>query len=102
MDDDDWEASYAKALQVFLNGNGIASPDPRGQHVVDDSFLVLFNASDAGLDFRLPPASFASTWRVAVDTALDRPAETVERLDAGPTRHVPDRGVVVLVAEEPA
>jgi isoamylase len=101
MDDDDWEASYARALQVFLNGNGIASPDPRGQHVVDDSFLVLFNASDTGLDFQLPPATFGAGWRVAVDTAVDRPLEVPERLAPGATRHVPDRGVVVLVAEEP-
>ncbi|MFA9431751.1 glycogen debranching protein GlgX, partial [Egicoccus sp. AB-alg2] len=43
MDDEDWDASYAKSLQVFLNGRGIASPDPRGQQIVDDSFLVLFN-----------------------------------------------------------
>jgi isoamylase len=100
MDDDDWEASYAKALQVFLNGNGIASPDPRGQPVIDDSFLVLFNASDAELDFQLPPATFGAGWLVVVDTAVDRPLEVPERLEAGATRPVPDRGVVVLVAEE--
>ncbi|WP_052667792.1 glycogen debranching protein GlgX [Nitriliruptor alkaliphilus] len=100
MDDEDWEASFARALQVFLNGNGIASPDPRGQPVVDDSFLVLFNASDVGLDFTLPPPSFAGAWRVVVDTALVRPTDDVERFDAGSVRHVPDRGVVVLVAEE--
>jgi isoamylase len=100
MDDDDWDASYAKALQVFLNGNGIASPDPRGQPVVDDSFLVLFNASDDGIEFRLPPAGFGSSWRVVVDTDQDRPPVGDERVAAGATRHVPDRGVVVLVAEE--
>jgi isoamylase len=102
MGDEDWEASYAKALQVFLNGNGIASPDPRGQPIVDDSFLVLFNASDVGLDFTLPSASFGAAWRVVVDTAVDRPVEDGEHLTAGATRHVPDRGVVVLVEEGPA
>jgi isoamylase len=100
MDDEDWDANYARALQVFLNGHGIASADPRGQPVVDDSFLVLFNASPESIDFVLPPATFAPAWRVVVDTALPRPGEDLERCDAGTTRQVPDRGVVVLVAEE--
>jgi isoamylase len=102
MDDDDWDASYARALQVFLNGHGIASPDPRGQPVVDDSFLVLFNASDESIDFVLPPDTFAPGWRVVVDSALPRPVADAERCEAGQTRHVPDRGVVVLMAEEEA
>jgi isoamylase len=99
MGDEDWEASYARALQVFLNGHGIASPDARGQTIVDDSFLVLFNASDVKLDFTLPPESFGSSWRVEVDTALAVPSDEVTRYPAGSTRRVLDRGVVVLRAE---
>src|SRR5690606_9897355 len=100
MDDDDWAASYARALQVALNGNGIASPDPRGQPVHDDSFIVLCNASDTGLDFQLPDETFGPGWLVVLDTAQDLPPNEDERVGPGATRHVPDRGVVVLMAEE--
>ncbi|MEW6475492.1 MAG: glycogen debranching protein GlgX [Actinomycetota bacterium] len=44
MRDDDWRAGFAKAVGVFLNGEEIPDPDPRGRRIVDDSFLVLFNA----------------------------------------------------------
>jgi isoamylase len=99
MGDEDWEASFARALQVFLNGNGIASPDPRGQPIIDDSFLVLFNASDAQLGFTLPPEGFAPAWRVVSDSALATAPDDEEWLAAGSTRQVLDRGVVVLRAE---
>ena len=62
MDDQDWDASYAKSLQVFLNGNGIASPDPRGQQVVDDSFLILFNADANPVKFTMPSAARKIVW----------------------------------------
>jgi isoamylase len=100
MDDADWNADLTRELQVFLNGKGIASPDPRGRTVVDDSFLVLFNANPDPVDFHLPPADWAPRWRVVVDTDLPRLGEDIERVEAGGTRRVPDRGVVVLRAEE--
>ncbi|MEX1162906.1 MAG: glycogen debranching protein GlgX [Nitriliruptor sp.] len=99
MDDDDWDADLARSLQVFLYGRGIASPDERGRTVVDSSFLVLFNASADPIEFQLPPARWGQRWRVRVDTALPRLSEDVERLEAGSSRKVPDRGVVVLRAE---
>ncbi|HSK24521.1 MAG TPA: glycogen debranching protein GlgX [Egicoccus sp.] len=97
MDDQDWDASYARSLQVFLNGNGIASPDPRGQQVVDDSFLILFNAGDQAIEFTLPPEAWGAEWRVVVDTAEDTlPASGELVVPAGGTRKVVDRGIVVL------
>ncbi|MEX1178874.1 MAG: glycogen debranching protein GlgX [Nitriliruptor sp.] len=100
MDDRDWDTAHARSLQVFLNGRGIASPDEQGRPVIDDSFLVLFNASDVAVDFHLPPAAWAPAWQVVIDTALPRAPEQAERLAAGVARSVPDRGVLVLRAEE--
>ena len=39
MTDDDWEVGYARSLAVFLNGDAITAPGPRGERIVDDSFL---------------------------------------------------------------
>ncbi len=89
MTQSDWDTGYAKSVAVFLNGDAIPSPDPRGQKVVDDSFLLLFNAADAEIDFTLPAAEYGERWEIAVDTTspvdVERPtlkAETVVKVEA--------------------
>jgi len=69
MDDHDWDDSLARSLQVFLNGKGIATPDPRGNRVLDDSFLLLFNADPRTATFTLPEKDYGATWEVVLDTA---------------------------------
>jgi isoamylase len=96
MDDDDWEAGFARSLQVFLNGQGIASPDDRGHKVIDDSFLVLFNAHHEPLPFTLPPKEWGERWQMVVDTDRPTPLEDPVELAAGATREVPGYGVLVL------
>ena len=54
MTDEDWEAGFARSIGVFLNGDAIPDPGPRGERIVDDSFYVLFNAH-TGVR-RVPPA----------------------------------------------
>ena len=44
MTDADWSNDAARAFAVLLNGNAISEPDSRGEPIVDDSFLVIFNA----------------------------------------------------------
>jgi isoamylase len=54
MSDEQWQVGFAKSLAVFLNGDAIPSPGPRGERVTDASFLVFFNAHHEALPFRLP------------------------------------------------
>ncbi|MCB2176983.1 MAG: glycogen debranching protein GlgX [Actinomycetales bacterium] len=68
MTDSDWSEQHARAFQVWLNGEAIAEPDMRGEPVVDDSFLLLFNAAANGVDFVLPPESFGERWTCVLDT----------------------------------
>ena len=49
MTDDDWENGYARAVGVFLNGDAIPTTDAYGGRIVDDSFFVMFNASETDL-----------------------------------------------------
>ncbi|HUF32659.1 MAG TPA: glycogen debranching protein GlgX [Acidimicrobiales bacterium] len=74
MDDDDWDVGFAKSLGVFLNGQAIATPDQRGEPVVDNSFLVLFNGHFEALDFTLP-GLWGKAWQVVLDTTEDLPEE---------------------------
>jgi glycogen operon protein len=69
MTEENWESGFAKSIAVFLNGEGIAARDERGQRVVDESFLMLFNGHFEALEFRLPPREWGTRWRVVVDTS---------------------------------
>jgi isoamylase len=65
----DWDAGFAKSLTVFLNGRAISEPDRRGERIQDDSFLLLFNASEQDLIFTIPPRRYGQRWGKALDTA---------------------------------
>lgn len=73
--------------------------------VVDDDFLLLFNAHHDVIDFTMPPEDYAVEWEVVLDTSQPTPAEhrTWEALSVNP---VPGRTVVVLrssaTTEEPS
>ncbi len=68
MTDADWKTGYAKALGVFLNGDAITEPDPRGERVRDDTFLLLFSAGSEPVRFILPPLRFGESWERVLDT----------------------------------
>jgi len=104
MKPDDWDAGFGRSIGMFLNGNGIRGMDTRGARVVDDSFLLLFNAHDEALDWVLPPEEFAPAWRLVIDTA--GVPEHVDSIKGGTSVRVADKGMVVLqalasVGEEP-
>lgn len=69
MVDDKWSDYHAKSVVVFLNGKGISAPDSRGQRVVDDSFVIAFNASEVDLDIQLPDKEYGDHWNLVIDTA---------------------------------
>jgi glycogen operon protein len=97
MTGEDWSASYAKSLTVFLNGYAISEPDRRGGKITDDSFLLLFNAGDKGIDFTVP-INHGREWQVVVDTALPwviAPG-TGQKVRAGDGLHLADRSMMVL------
>jgi isoamylase len=96
MTDEDWSAGFAKSLTVFLNGDGISDPDPRGQPVRDDSFLLLFNASENDLKFAIPPARYGEQWTRMLDTVAGQAAEGDATARPGDTIDVGSRSLQVL------
>jgi isoamylase len=96
MTDEDWSAGFAKSLTVFLNGDGISEPDPRGQPVRDDSFLLLFNASENDLKFAVPPERYGTQWSRALDTSVSLDEITDAAARPGDTIEVRSRSVQVL------
>ncbi|MFW0791636.1 glycogen debranching protein GlgX [Gordonia sp. CPCC 205333] len=97
----DWDSGFGKSLAVFLNGEGIAEPDLRGEKVVDDTFLICFNAHDGAIDFSMPSARYGDRWIGVLDTSDATGASTVT-VDAGGQLSVGARSVVVLGRQERA
>ena len=95
MTEDDWNVGYARSIAVFLNGDAIPTKGPRGERIVDDSFFLVFNASDGDLAVVLPEiAGAGDAWALVLDTAPDDPASAIPR---EPTTTV-DPGVTVTVS----
>jgi glycogen operon protein len=96
MTEDDWEAGFAKSLTVFLNGEAISEPDQRGERVRDDSFLLLFNASEQDLEFTVPAARYGQAWEKELDTAAPEEPGTAAAAKPGDLIEVRNHSVQVL------
>jgi isoamylase len=104
MADQNWGDSQLKSIGVFLNGGAITEPGPRGDLLVDQSFLLLFNAKADPVTFRLPGPAYADSWEPVVDTAAGQAGLQPAGLD-GPVSlaaetavDVAGRAVIVLRA----
>ncbi|MER5888256.1 glycogen debranching protein GlgX [Streptomyces sp. NPDC001941] len=97
MAQQDWQASSAKALSVFLNGSAISEPGPRGERISDDSFLLLFNAGAEPIDF-VVPVNHGRQWHVVVDTGSPTGTLTEEgpKVAAGDVVTLTGRSMTVL------
>ncbi|MEV0381015.1 glycogen debranching protein GlgX [Nonomuraea sp. NPDC050643] len=67
----DWHIGYAKSMMVYLNGEAITEPGPRGERIVDDSFLLLINAHHENMPFTLPGEECGTRWLPVLDTSHD-------------------------------
>ena len=86
----DWNGEHV--LGMFLNGREIVTPGPFGEEIVDDSFMVLFNAHGEDRMFKLPRRRFGLNWVLELSTA-DPGADSGQRALPGPDR---GRGDVAL------
>ncbi|RDH74388.1 glycogen debranching enzyme GlgX [Mycolicibacterium moriokaense] len=98
MTDEDWESGFVKSLGVYLNGYGIPDLDVRGERIVDDSFMLFFNAHYEPIDFKLPRKEFGATW-VPVIYSADDVIEESKPCAAGAKVTVDARSVMVLQAQ---
>jgi glycogen operon protein len=72
MTDDDWRSGNEACVGMFFNGEGINQPGPRGERVVDDSFLLLLNASPEPRKWTIS-GTWGEAWCPVLDTASGEP-----------------------------
>jgi len=94
MTSDDWHSGI-KSVAVGLNGEALREPDARGERIIDDSFLLCFNAHAYAIDFVIPDTPYAREWQAVIDTFHPQGA-TEQHVAAGDIFTVQGRSVVVL------
>jgi isoamylase len=93
---EDWDRAVANVLGVFLNGEGIATPDDRGNKVLDNSFYLMFNAHHEAEQFRLPKARWGKKWTLVLDTEHGfASANAAPTLGAAESFQLPARSLAV-------
>jgi glycogen operon protein len=96
MSEHDWSVGFAKSLMVYLNGQAMQSRGAQGEAIVDDTFILCFNAHYEPMSFTMPGAGFGGRWHRVIDTADPDLREPVGPISAGGALKVADRAVVVL------
>jgi isoamylase len=96
MTEEDWNVGFAKTLGVYLNGQAIPDPDPRGERIVNDSFYVLLNAHHEPLTFTLPARDWGRRWALVLATTSATPEEEGPVHEAGRALEVEGRSLMVL------
>ena len=101
MTTEEWSQDFARCLGVYLAGSALTEIDARGQRVVDDDFVVLFNAHHDSVPFRLPTKTLAppgdGRWQAIVDTARDDGLAPDGIFDAESTYPLEGRSLVLLM-----
>jgi isoamylase len=83
-----WQLPETQTLGVYLNGAEIPTLSPQGAPVIDDTFLILFNAQPEDVVFTLPAVGYGRRWVHELSTANPD-------LQPGSELH-PARGIVAV------
>src|SRR5262249_276222 len=68
MPEDAWGPGFVRCLGVRLAGDLIGDLDERGERIVGDTLLLLFNAHHEAIPFTLPAHKQRQHWEVLRDT----------------------------------
>ena len=82
MTEADWSDPNRRTLGVLLDGQAIQERSERGERIVGDTLLILFNAGPDDVAYTLPTKP-GTQWERLIDTAETDAADTT--VDAGST-----------------
>lgn len=91
----DWSTGYARSIGVLYNGNSSALPQK------DDHFLLLANASENELLFKLPEHPDGRQWQLVFDT-VETQSRSGRTVDAGTQYRLAPGSMALLSMPNPA
>ncbi len=94
VSDEAWSSPWSRAIALLLNGKTLQVTDEDGNWVIDDSFLLLVNAADQGVEFTLPVSPSGNPWCQIIDT--ERLCDPFAEIDAGDKVIVGGRAVKLM------
>jgi glycogen operon protein len=68
LTDTEWFDARQETIGMYLNGRGIRTRDPRGEPVVDASFLFVLHSGSKDREVLLPGSPWATAYDVVIDT----------------------------------
>jgi glycogen operon protein len=68
MPEEAWTSEWTRAMAIMLNGRTLQQSDADGNPLIDDSFLIIVNASHEGVEFALPEVPNGAPWQQIIDT----------------------------------
>jgi isoamylase len=92
----DWADPSALSLAIYLDGADDPDLAGDGTALLDDDFLVLFNAWWEPLDFEIPSTRAGQTWHAEIDTYEPLAVASTPRRQAADRVTVGPRSVTVL------
>ena len=96
MTDEQWRAPGVKTLAVQLAGDAIDDRGPRGERIIDDTLLAIYNADDRPVAFTLPNHETARRWETVFDTVHRTFTAAHGEHPGGAVYRVAERSVVCL------
>lgn len=98
MDMDDWQNTHAFSMMVYLNGSDIPEVDWYGNRMVDNDFILIFNAHYEPIMFILPDERYGRKWQLVVDT--HNPDEPELSYEAGFMITAQSRSFLMLMSDK--
>lgn len=99
MDLEDWQDTHALSVMVYLNGGDIPETDWYGNRMMDNDFLLLFNAHYEPITFTLPAEQYGRHWKLIVDTSDPHAPDL--NYEAGFTITAQSRSFLMLMGDAP-
>jgi isoamylase len=69
MTEEEWNMHFTRCFGMRLGGDAMLEWDERGERVMDDTFLLLFNADPATIPFVLPRSNPDVHWSLVLSTS---------------------------------
>ena len=96
MDDMQWSDYSLKSISIFLNGKELNRPGLKGERIVDNSFLVLFNDHHDPVDFEIPYPLQEMEWQLKIDTQKPHFIEEGPKYKGSSTVAVVEQSIILL------